>query len=181
MSITRCRLPQNPSRIINTKLHFCSYDIFRLLYVCRNLITACFLCLVFFYFLLHFTLISPLSTYVKQENLHSQIRVQVILRMIFETYYSFRENSNDINISLSKNWHGKLVVTSKMIYKYLSRQSDQTCIFFVAVLSNILYCFNHSYEICAVENEACFIAFNKVYKITTTLVDIYNLIISLIN
>ena len=84
MSITRCRLPQNPSRIINTKLHFCSYDIFRLLYVCRNLITACFLCLVFFLFLLHFTLISPLCMCVKQENLHSQIRVQFILAIVWK-------------------------------------------------------------------------------------------------
>ena len=84
MSITRCRLPQNPSRIINTKLHFCSYDIFRLLYVCRNLITACFLCLVFFLFLLHFTLISPLCMCVKQENSHSQIRVQFILAKVWK-------------------------------------------------------------------------------------------------
>ena len=84
MSITRCRLPQNPSRIINTKLHFCSYDIFRLLYVCRNLITACFLCLVFFLFLLHFTLISPLCMCVKQENSHSQIRVQFILVVVWK-------------------------------------------------------------------------------------------------
>ena len=82
MSITRCRLPQNPSRIINTKLHFCSYDIFRLLYVCRNLITACFLCLVFFLFLLHFTLISPLCMCVKQENSHSQIHVLFILAIV---------------------------------------------------------------------------------------------------
>ena len=63
--------------------------------------------------------------------------------------------------------------------KRVSKVDD--ILYSVAVLSNILYCFNHSYEICAVENEACFIAFNKVYKITTTLVDIYNLIISLIN
>ena len=26
-----------------------------------------------------------------------------------ETNYSFRGNSNDINISLSKNWHGKFI------------------------------------------------------------------------